>query len=99
MAANPRRKPSAFLQSFYGFLQTVFALLVFAIFVIAWAVETGTISLPQWAKAWNNATPEEVTTYTAVLVPSVSVLFLLFFFAGFLMMRKERRQFSNNGVV
>ncbi|KAI4868804.1 hypothetical protein F4820DRAFT_444719 [Hypoxylon rubiginosum] len=72
--ANPRNQASSFQQSLYGFLQTLFTIALFAIFVIAWAVQSGSIVLPQWAIAWNNATPEERATYTAALVPSVCIL-------------------------
>ncbi|XXG96894.1 hypothetical protein Hte_003185 [Hypoxylon texense] len=96
--ANLRGQPSPFQQSLYGFLQTLFAFALFAIFVIAWAVQTGSIGLPQWAKAWNNATPEEITTYTAALVPSVCILAAIFFFIGLLVMRRERMA-NANGMV
>lgn len=96
--ANPRNQASSFQQSLYGFLQTLFTIALFAIFVIAWAVQSGSIVLPQWAIAWNNATPEERATYTAALVPSVCILAVIFFFAGFILMRRERMA-NANGMV
>ncbi|KAI1781296.1 hypothetical protein F4818DRAFT_398664 [Hypoxylon cercidicola] len=96
--ANLQRQPSHFQQSLYGALQTLFALALFAIFIITWLVQGGSIALPQWAKAWNNATPEERTTYTAALVPAVCIVALIFFFAGFFVMRRERMA-NVNGMV
>lgn len=95
--ANSGRQPSRFQQSLYASLQTLFALALFTIFVIAWLVQGGSIPLPQWAKGFNNLTLSQQTTYTAALVPSVTILALIFFFAGFLFMRRERM--ADNGMV
>ncbi|KAI1476862.1 hypothetical protein K445DRAFT_27175 [Daldinia sp. EC12] len=76
--ANSKRQPSSLRRSLLGFLQAAFALALFAIFVIAWLVQGGTIPLPEWAKAWNGVAPELQRTYAAALIPAVVVLAVLF---------------------
>ncbi|KAI1397340.1 hypothetical protein F4819DRAFT_472331 [Hypoxylon fuscum] len=95
--ANLRRQCSSFRQSLFGIIQALFAFALFAIFVIAWLVQGGSIALPQWAKAWNGVSRERQETYAAALVPSVCILFLLFLFVGILLMRRERLA-DRNGV-
>ncbi|KAI1384837.1 uncharacterized protein F4822DRAFT_374605 [Hypoxylon trugodes] len=91
MARSESRR-SYFRRSFTGILQTIFALVLFAIFVIAWLVQAGSIKLPQWAKALDGVTPEVQATYTAALIPAVLIVALLFFSAGLFMMMKERSE-------
>ncbi|KAI0138648.1 hypothetical protein F4776DRAFT_663017 [Hypoxylon sp. NC0597] len=79
-------------RSLAGILQALFALTLFAIFIIAWLVQGETITLPQWAKAWNGVSPELQRVYTAALVPAVLVLAILFFATGFFIMMRERRE-------
>ncbi|KAI1646428.1 uncharacterized protein F4817DRAFT_316923 [Daldinia loculata] len=76
--ANLRQQPSSFRRSLLGFIQAVFALALFAIFVIVWLVQGGSIPLPEWAKAWNGVSPELQRTYAAALVPAVCILAVLF---------------------
>ncbi|KAI2465533.1 hypothetical protein F4781DRAFT_435291 [Annulohypoxylon bovei var. microspora] len=84
---------SAYLRrSLSGILQTVFALALFTIFVICFLVEDEAITLPRWAKAWNGVSSELQEVYAAVLIPVVLILALLFFFAGFAFMMRERRE-------
>ncbi|OTA80820.1 hypothetical protein M434DRAFT_37804 [Hypoxylon sp. CO27-5] len=94
--ARLRRRKASLLErmkrSLSGILQTLFALTLFAIFIIAWLVQGETIALPQWAKAWNGVSPELRQIYTAVLVPVVLVLAILFFATGFFIMMRERRE-------
>ncbi|KAI0835624.1 hypothetical protein F5Y06DRAFT_299452 [Hypoxylon sp. FL0890] len=90
--ARVGRQASSFKRSLGGILQTLFALTVFAIFVITWLVQGETITLPQWAIAWNGVSPELQKVYTAALVPAVLILAILFFAAGFFMMMRERRE-------
>ncbi|KAI1410086.1 hypothetical protein F5Y13DRAFT_192567 [Hypoxylon sp. FL1857] len=68
--APSKRKDSSFKRSLAGFLQALFALALFTIFVIAWLVQNETITLPQWAKAFNGVSPELQKVYTAALVPA-----------------------------
>ncbi|KAI1457802.1 hypothetical protein F4805DRAFT_165917 [Annulohypoxylon moriforme] len=83
---------SSIKRSATGILQTVFTLAVIAIFVICFLVQDEAITLPQWAKAWNGISPELQKVYTAVLIPVVLILAVLFFFAGFALMVRERRE-------
>ncbi|KAI2613213.1 uncharacterized protein GGS25DRAFT_478969 [Hypoxylon fragiforme] len=92
-----KSQPSPIHRSFVGFVQALFALAVFAIFVIAWLVQGGSIPLPQWAKNLNGLSPELQGTYQAALIPAVLVLALLFLAAGVLLMLRERRE-NRNGI-
>ncbi|KAI1448513.1 hypothetical protein F5Y02DRAFT_415245 [Annulohypoxylon stygium] len=74
-----------------GILQTIFALAIITIFVICFLVQDEAIVIPAWGKAWNGVPPELQKVYTAVLIPVVLILALLFFFAGFALMVRERR--------
>lgn len=96
--ANLRQQPSSFRRSLLGFIQAVFALALFAIFVIVWLVQGGSIPLPEWAKAWNGVSPELQRTYAAALVPAVCILAVLFIGAGIILMRREQRQDRNSAV-
>ncbi|KAI1801919.1 hypothetical protein F4811DRAFT_555417 [Daldinia bambusicola] len=78
--------------------KAVFALALFAIFVITWLVQIGTIPLPEWAKAWNGVSPELQRTYAAALIPAVVVLAVLFIGAGIILMMREQRLERNSPV-
>ncbi|KAI1098257.1 hypothetical protein F4804DRAFT_338386 [Jackrogersella minutella] len=84
--ANIGPQSSSLRRTLSGMVHAIFALTLFAIFVIAWLVQGGTITLPEWAKAWNNVSADRREIYTAVLIPVVLILALLFFFAGFALM-------------
>ena len=96
--AKLARQPSSFQRSLLGFLQVAFTLALFAIFVIAWLVQGGTIPLPEWAKAWNGVSPKLQATYAAALIPAVCILAVLFIGAGVILMMRERQQAGNSAV-
>ncbi|KAI0379641.1 hypothetical protein F5Y04DRAFT_127196 [Hypomontagnella monticulosa] len=97
--AKVKRRVSSLRRSIIGILQAVFAIAIFAIFVIAWLVQGGSIPLPQWAKAWNGVSPELQATYAAALIPAVCVLAVLFIGSGVILMVREQRAGRNNSSV
>ncbi|KAI2616710.1 hypothetical protein GGS26DRAFT_444003 [Hypomontagnella submonticulosa] len=94
-----KRQASSLRRSIIGILQGVFAITLFAIFVIAWLVQGGTIALPQWAKAWNGVSPELQATYAAALIPAICVLAVLFIGSGVILMIRDQRVGRNNSAV
>ncbi|KAI1094467.1 hypothetical protein F5B19DRAFT_490303 [Rostrohypoxylon terebratum] len=91
MAKRQSHPIASIKRSANGILQTVFAVAVIAIFVICFLVEDEAIVIPAWGKAWNGVPPELQKVYTAVLIPVILILALLFFLAGFMLMVRERR--------
>ncbi|OTB07261.1 hypothetical protein M426DRAFT_8988 [Hypoxylon sp. CI-4A] len=94
--AKVGQRRASFKRSVIGFVQAIFALTLFAIFVIAWLVQNETIALPQWAKSWNGVSPALQARYTAALVPAVLVLACLFFGMGLVFMIREQRRNARN---
>ncbi|KAI1213544.1 uncharacterized protein F4807DRAFT_456890 [Annulohypoxylon truncatum] len=90
--ANLKHPLASLKRSATGIMQTLFSIAILAIFVICFLVQDEAITLPKWAKAWNGLSSEQQEIYTAVLIPVVLILALLFFFAGFALMVRERRE-------
>jgi hypothetical protein len=79
---------SAFGQALYHIWLCIFTLIVFGVFILAFVAQSGAITMPQWARGWETATPEVRAEYAAALFTCVILLFILFFFSGLLQMMR-----------
>ncbi|KAK9802378.1 hypothetical protein AB5N19_08187 [Seiridium cardinale] len=86
-----RRRPSALVEALRGATQCLFALALILIFTMAILVGASAISLPQWAKNLDQYSDEERPARAGALLGCVCLLFILFFGAGLLQMRRENQ--------
>lgn len=90
MRIAPRtQRPSALSQTIRGATQCLFALALLLIFAVAVLVGASAIKLPQWARNLDQYPPEQRSAYAGGLLGCVCVVFILFFGAGLLQMRRE----------
>ncbi|TWU73903.1 hypothetical protein ED733_003535 [Metarhizium rileyi] len=67
----------------------VFTLIVIAVFVVAWLVQSEVIKTPKWARDWSGETPEVQRQYATALMTPVCLVFLFFAVAGFAQLRRD----------
>lgn len=71
--------------------QITVTLVVILVFAMAFAAQTGTITMPVWADTWQGVAPGPRSAYAASLLGTVSFIFVLFFGAGLLQLMRESR--------
>ncbi|KAK7935949.1 hypothetical protein PG985_001444 [Apiospora marii] len=84
--ANRRFRAAALMVA-----QVTVTLVVVLVFAMAFAAQTGTITMPTWADTWQGVPAHTRTTYAASLLGTVCFIFVLFFGAGLLQMMREAR--------
>ncbi|KAH9883423.1 hypothetical protein F4778DRAFT_570334 [Xylariomycetidae sp. FL2044] len=74
-----RRRPGdQWRQAAVTVAQVIFAVAVFTVWILAWAVESGGIEIPQWGRSWQGADAETRSRYAATLLPLIMVIAILF---------------------
>ncbi|KAK8113476.1 hypothetical protein PG984_014002 [Apiospora sp. TS-2023a] len=71
--------------------QVTVTLVVILVFAMAFAAQTDTITMPQWADTWQGVPAGTRSEYAAALLGTVSFIFVLFFGAGVLQLMRESR--------
>ncbi|KAI1505728.1 hypothetical protein F5X99DRAFT_404764 [Biscogniauxia marginata] len=90
--ATTRKRDVQFRLALYSALQTVFALFLFALFIIAFVIQSGGITLPEWAKTWQDAPPELLPGYAGALLGSICVIAAVCIAAGIILIRSEAKK-------
>lgn len=71
--------------------QVAVTLVVVLVIAMAFAAQTGTITMPTWADTWQGVPAHQRNVYAATLLGTVCIIFVLFFGAGLLQMMRESR--------
>jgi hypothetical protein len=69
--------------------QWLFALVVIGIFVLVFLIQASMITLPVWAEAWDQVSPDLRNEYAAVMFSAICFLFVLSCGFGFWQLQKN----------
>jgi len=76
------RRRAEFRRNLKGIVQVLFAAVIFLVFVLAFVIQGGGITLPDWTRTFQGATPEQQSQYTAALLSVILVITAIIVAAG-----------------
>ncbi|KAK8065223.1 hypothetical protein PG997_011970 [Apiospora hydei] len=90
--AQFKRTNSRFRGAMLMIAQAMVTLIVILVFAVAFAVQAGTLTMPDWADTWQGVEPELRRTYAASLLGTITLLFILFFGTIVILIVRENRR-------
>ncbi|KAI1146985.1 hypothetical protein F4825DRAFT_168448 [Nemania diffusa] len=82
-----RSRRAEFRRSLVEIAQVLFAILIFIVFILAFVIQSGAITLPPWTKTFQGATAAQQTQYSAALLSVILVITAIIVTAGIYLVR------------
>ncbi|KAI1120334.1 hypothetical protein F5Y10DRAFT_134100 [Nemania abortiva] len=84
-----KSRRAEFRKSLLEIVQVLFAILIIIVFILAFVIQSGAITLPAWTKTFQGATPEQQTQYSGALLSVILIVSAVIVSAGVYLVRSS----------